>query len=766
MMPPARRGAGGRADRPSRRTALRTGGALAVSFALRAPIAAGTGAGQPPPGPQPAAGRTLDPKEVDSCLEIKPDGSISVYTSKVDVGTGMRVAMAQMVAEELGVGAGRVSIVDGDTGRCPNHGGTGGSTGLTRGGASVRQAAATARQALLALAAPRLKRPPEQLTIAAGEVRPLAGGRGVGIGRLIGGRRLSLPVDPQAPLTSSSRYSVVGTSPARPDLPAKCAGRYTYIQDFQIPGMLHARVVRPPALRATLVSVDESSVAHLPDVRIVRIESFLAVVARDEWAAVRAARELKATWTDWQGLPGHDHLEPYLREGVIEREQTFVERGPAGPLGVGELDAALAAAPRTFAATYFWPCQSHASLGPSCAVADVRGDGATIWTSSQVVYGLRATLSRVFGLAPEKVRVVFVEGSGSYGTNGADHAAADAVLISKTIRQPVRVQWSRQDEHAWDPKGPQQLLDLRAGVDAEGRIVAWDTEMWIPANRRGARILLAAEAAGIPQDHGRDAAGIFENGEPSYEASRVRVRAHWMRDTPLNPSNLRAPGKPANVFAVEGLIDEIAAATGADALAYRLSRSTDPRARAVLTRAAAAFGWQPRPAPGPPRRQGAVSLGQGLAYTRYKGTENYVAMCMEAAVDTDTGRITVPRVVCAHDCGLVVNPDALRNQIEGAIVQTLSRALHEEVQFDTSRVTSVDWASYPILTCPETPAVEVILIERPEEPLWGAGEAAAVPVAAALANAVFDATGVRLRRAPFTAAHVLAQLQPPRALRP
>lgn len=556
---------------------------------------------------------------------------------------------------------------------------------------------------------------------------------------------------------------MIGTSPARPDLPAKCTGRFTFIQDFQVPGMRHARVVRPPALRATLVSVDESFVAHLPGVRIVRLESFLAVVASDEWAAVRAARELKATWTDWHGLPGHDNLEPYLREGVVERDQTVVDQGAAGPLGDGELEAALAAAPRTFAATYFWPCQSHASLGPSCAVADVRGDAATIWTSSQVVYGLRGTLSRVFGLTPEKVRVVFVEGSGSYGTSGADHAAADAVLISKTIGQPVRVQWSRQDEHAWDPKGPQQLLDLRAGVDADGRLVAWDTEMWIPANRRGARILLAAEAAGLPQDNGRDAAGIFENGAPSYEVARVRVRAHWMRDTPLNPSNLRAPGKPANVFAVEGLIDEIAAALGVDALAYRISRTTDPRALAVLTRVAAAFGWQRRPAPGPPRREGAVAIGQGIAYTRYKGAENYVAMGVEAAVDTSNGRITVRRVACAHDCGLVVNPDALRNQIEGAIVQTLSRALHEEVQFDTARVTSVDWASYPILTCPETPAIDVVLIERQDQPLWGAGEAATVPVAAALANAVFDATGIRLRRAPFTASRVLAQLTAPPA---
>jgi CO/xanthine dehydrogenase Mo-binding subunit len=699
-------------------------------------------------------GRTLDSREVDGFLSIAADGSVTVYTSKVDVGTGMRIAVAQMAAEELGVDTSRVSVVDGDTGQCPNTGGTGGSTGLTRGGTAVRQAAATARKALLALAAERLKRPATELTIVGGEVRPIGSGKGVGIGALVANRRLAVAVDPKAPLVNPTRYSRVGQSPRRPDVPAKCTGRYKYIQDFSLSGMLHGRVIRPPAIGATLLSVDEASVAHLPDVRVLRVGSFLAVVAADEWAAIRGARELKASWTEWSGLSGHENLERYLREGVVDRDQAIVHRGPTGPVGDADpsasaLEAALASAPLKLSATYFWPCQSHASLAPSCAVADVKGDGATIWTSSQVTFGMRATLSRVFGLVPEKVRVVFVEGSGSYGTNGADHAAADAVLLSKTIGKPVRVQWTRQDEHAWDPKGPQQLLDLRAGLDASGHIVAWDTQMWIPANRRGARILLAAQAAGLPQDNGRDAAGIFENGDPAYAADHVRVLAHWMRDTPLNPSNLRAPGKPANVFAVEGFTDEIAAALRVDPLEFRMQRLSDPRALEVLTRGAKAFGWQSRPSPNAARPATGPLVGRGVAYTRYKQAENYLATFMEVAVDRETGKITVRRVVCAHDCGLVVNPDALRNQIEGGIVQTLSRALHEEVQFDASRVTSVDWGSYPILTFPEAPEVEVILVSRPEEPLWGAGEASTVTVAAALANAIFDATAVRLRRAPF-----------------
>jgi CO/xanthine dehydrogenase Mo-binding subunit len=735
--------------RLTRRGLLAGGAGLVVSFAI-APR--GAAAPQAQPGTTPPDGRTLDPKAVDGYLAVHPDGTITVYTSKVDVGTGMRVAMAQMAAEELGVAVTRITVVDGDTGRCPNHGGTGGSTGLTRGGTGVRQAAATARQMLLTLAAAELKRPAEDLTITAGVVRPRAGGRGIGIGRLVGGGRFSVPVDAKAPLVPPSSYVVVGTSPSRPDVPAKCTGRYVFVQDFEIPGMRHARVIRPPAIGATLLSVDASSIQHLPDIRIVRTGSFLAVVGADEWAAVRASRELRATWTESAVLPGHDKLEPYLRNGVVERDQIFVNTGPAGELKPGEIEQAFAGSARTLSASYFWPCQSHASLAPSCAIADVRSDRTTIWTSSQVTYGLRNTLSRVFGLDPETVRVVFLEGSGSYGTNGADHAAADAVLISKTIKEPVRVQWSRQDEHGWDPKGPQQLLDLRAGLDEAGRIKAWQTEMWIPANHRGARLLLAATEAGLTQDGGRDSAGIFENGGPAYDAAHVRVLGHWMRDTPLDPSNLRAPGKPANVFAVESFTDEIAVALGVDPLEFRISRLTDPRAHEVLTRAATAFGWKPRPSPNPERRQGSLLVGRGMAYLRYKQAENYVAIFMEVAIDEEKGGIAVRRVTCAHDCGLVVNPNALQNQIEGAIVQGLSRALHEEVQFDRSRVTSVDWASYPILRMSEAPAIEVILIDRPDQPLWGAGEAATVPVAAALGNAIFDATGRRIRRVPLASA--------------
>ena len=732
----------------SRRDLLKAGGALVVSFVFSIDSRDASAQTAPSAG---GAGRILDPAEVDGLLAIHADGSVTLYTSKVDVGTGLRMALAQMAGEELGVNPTRITVVEGDTALCPDHGGTGGSTGLTRGGNDIRAAAATARRALLDLGAVQLARPVADLTIVDGTVRPTAGGTGVGIGALIGDRRFTLKVDTRAPLTPASRLVSIGKPLPRPEIPDKCTGRHTYIQDFRVPGMLHARIIRPSSVGAALMSVDESSIRGIPDARVVRVENFVAVVAKDEWAAVRAASALKATWSSAEELPGHETLPRYSRTAPIARDQEVVAKGDA--------PAALKSAARTLTATYFWPFQSHASLGPSCAVADVRADGnATVWCASQGTHGLRTNLARVFGIPPDRLRVVFLEGAGSYGTNGTDHVAADALLLSKTVGQPVRVQWMRHDEHGWDPKGPQQLLDVRAALDAAGNIVAWETEMWVPDAAPGARALLAADAARISQEHGSGSGAITQNGDPPYAAEHVRVVAHLIKGTPLQLSNLRAPGKIANVFAVEGFTDELAAAAGIDAVEFRTKRLTDSRALDVITRTASTFGWDARPSPNPRARQRRLLVGRGIAYMRYKQNENYVAMAMEVAVDPSSGRIDVRRVTCAHDCGLIVNPDGLRNQVEGCIVQTLSRALHEEVTFDRSRVTSVDWESYPILRFSEAPAVEVILIDRPDQPLLGAGEAATAPVAAALANAVFDATGVRLRTAPFTPQRVKAAL--------
>ena len=731
----------------SRRDFLRTGGAVVVSFTLNAALpkwARAQGAGA-------ELGKPVDPREVDSFLAFHGDGSVTVYTSKVDVGTGLRVAMSQMAAEELGIPVERITVLEGDTALTPNQGGTGGSSGIPVGGVGVRQAAATARQAILNLAAEQLKRPAAELTLADGVVRPSTGGQGISIGALIGGKRLALEVDPKAPLKDSSGYTIVGKPVLRPDVPGKCTGRHVYVQDFSIPGMLHGRVIRPPSIGAKLMSVDESSIRNIPDVEVIRMENLLAVVAKDEWAAVRAARELKAAWTEWQGLPGSEDLARHVREGAVDRDKALVSRGDPA--------AALPRAAKQFSATYSWPCQSHASLGPSCAIADVRADGTTIWTASQGTYGMRANFAKIFGIPEDKLRVVYLDGSGSYGGNGNDDAAADALLLSKKVGHPVRVQWMRQDEHGWDPKGPPQLLDLRGGIDVEGRIVAWETEMWLPTTVPGNRPLLAADAAAIPQAHGQGAGAISQNGDPPYAASNVRVVVHWLKETPLRPSNLRAPGKIANVFAVEGFTDEMAAEAGIDPVEFRLRGLTDQRAIEVLKRAAEMIGWQSRRSPNPGRAQGDLLVGRGVGLVHYKQAENYVAVATEVAVDPVRGSINVRRVTCAHDCGLVINPDGLRNQVEGCIVQTLSRALHEEVKFDRSRVTSVDWASYPILTFPELPSIEVALLDRPSLPPFGAGEAATAPVAASLANAIFDATGIRLRSVPFTPERVRAALR-------
>src|SRR5439155_16705155 len=403
--------------------------------------------------------------------------SATIYRSEVDVGTGLRLGTSQMAAEELGVPVERISVVEGDTALTTDQGGTGGSTGIPRGAVEVRQAAATARQAFLQLGAERLGRPAAELTLADGQVRPAAGGPGIDLGALTGGKRLALKVDPQAPLQDPTRYIVVGKPLLRPDVPGKCTGQHIYVQDFTVPGMLHGRVIRPPAVGATLLAVDESSLSGIPDVRVVRIESFLGVVAPDEWAAVRAARALKATWSAWEGLPGSVGLDRSVRASAVERTETLVSRGDPA--------AALPTAVTQLAATYSWPFQSHASLGPSCAVADVRPDGTTIWTASQGPHGLRRNLAKIFGIPEDKLRVIFLDASGSYGTNGGDDVAADALLLSKTVGRPVRVQWSREDEHGWDPKGPPQLLEVHGGLDADQRIVAWETQMWLPANVPG-----------------------------------------------------------------------------------------------------------------------------------------------------------------------------------------------------------------------------------------------------------------------------------------
>jgi len=733
-----------------RRDVLKTGGALLVGFAFNTgapqPASAQTGSGPVHPG------KTVDIHEVDSFLEIHRDGSVTIYTGKVDLGTGLRIAVRQMAAEELGVPISRVDLVEGDTSVTPDQGRTGGSSGLVQGGVGVRQAAATARGHILDLASQKLDRPLSSLTLAEGKITSSAGGPSASISDLVGDKRFELKVDPKVTLKDPHTYTIVGKPLPRPDVPGKCTGKHTYVHDFKLPGMLHGRVIRPPRMGAKLLFVDESSVAGIPDIRVVRIKDFLGVVAKNEWAAIRAASALKANWSDWQGLPTDTELPRFIRQCVVDHDEKPVSRGDS--------KSALASSPQKFSASYYYPYQGHASIGPSCAVADVKPDSITVWTGSQSTHLFRTIFSESFGLPESKVRLIYLDGSGCYGQNAHEDAAADAVILSRAVGSPVRVQWMRQDEHGWDPKGPPEVIDMRATAAPDGSLTAWETELWVPMwiNTKGTIPLVGLDAAGIKQRQGRWPGSVDENLDPPYTTPNVTVTVHRLKDSPLRTGHVRAPGKVASVWAVETLTDEIAAATKMDAVAYRLRGLTDPRATEVVRRATAMLNWQERPSPNPASSGTGVLSGRGIAYVRYRGAENYLAMAMEVSVDTATGKIAVKRVTCAHDCGLVVNPDALKNQIEGSIIQSLSKMLYEEVKLDHSRVTSVDWASYPVIRFPDVPAIEVDLIDRPTSPLHGAGEASMTPVGAALANAVFDAAGIRVRTVPFTTERVKAAL--------
>lgn len=731
--------------RVSRRTILK-GGALTVGFALaRLPTnALGQSAMMAP--------RLVDLQQVDSFLAVNGDGTVTVFCGKVDLGQGLRIAIRQIVADELGISVENINYVEGDTALTPDQGRTSGSTGIQRGGMQIRQAAATARKALFELAAQRLNAKADDLVAVDGEVRPRSGGAGTHFSELIGGRRFDLKLDPKAPLKDPATYTVVGKPLPRPDVPAKCTGSFTYVHDFRLPDMVHARVIRPPAIGANLISVDENSIRHLPGARVVRIKDFLAVIADEEWTAVRAAGALRARWSEWSGLPEQDMLVSALRGTPDIADEVLVTKGAPGsshPEGAKALGA-----------TYFWPMQSHASIGPSCAVADVRADTATIWTASQGTHGNRNTFARFLGLPREKVRLIYLDGSGCYGMNGHEDAAADAAILSQAVGRPVRVQWSREDELGWDPKGPPQLLDIFGTVGPEGHILQWSTEMWLPEITRGLPNipLLSPTAAGLDQVRGMQPGLVSQNGDPPYAADNIQVVVHWLKNAPLRPAPLRSPGKPANCFAVESFTDELAAAAGLDPVEFRLRKLDDARGIEVIQRAAELMNWQARSSP-TNTKNAAVAHGRGIAYVHYKHSETYVAIGMEVAVERASGRIKVERVACAHDCGQIINPDGVHAQVEGSILQTLSRVLMEEVQFDRSHVTSVDWSSYPIIRFTDIPKLDISLIDRPALPPLGAGEAACAPVGGALANAVFDATGARLRTVPFTPERVRAALK-------
>jgi len=726
----------------SRRDFLKAGGSLIVLFSLPLVVKQAI-----------AAATTSKPVSLDlveSFLAIGADGTVTCYSGKVDLGTGVRTALTQIVADELTVPLERVHIIAGDTLLTPDQGPTNGSLAIQVGGMQIRQAAATARAALASEAAKLWNVDASELTTIDGDVRAKSGTRRIAYSELVRGKGLRLPVNAQAQLLDPSRYRFVGRSVPRVDIPAKVTGEFVFMQDFRVPGMVHARVVRPPAIGAQLVSIDESSVSGIHGlIKVVRQGNFLAVAAASEWGAIKAAQQLKATWSDWAGLPDESKLWEHVRATRVVKDDVTSNNGDA--------KAALPRATKERSATYDFAIHTHGSIGPSCAVAEFRDGKLTCWSASQATHNLRKQLASMLALPNDNVRVIYVEGAGCYGRNGHEDAAGDAALLARAVGRPVRVQWMRADEHGWDPKGPPTLIDLQAGLNADGNVAAWYSQFYIPDGAAGTVPLVAADLADLPREHAMNPGLILNDSAIPYAFPNVLTVAHRLADTPLRPSWIRTPGRMQNTFANEAFLDELAVAANADPFEFRLRYLHDPRGEELLTRLRTFAKWQGRSAS--KASSGDTAIGQGVAYVRYELYRTYVGAVATVEVDRRTGVIRVEHFAVVQDCGQIINPDGVKNQVEGNVLQTVSRVLKERVTFDRSRVTSIDWASYPILTFPEIPDVDIDLIDRPTEKPWGVGEASAAVVPAAISNAVWDAVGARLRSVPFTPQKLLAALK-------
>jgi CO/xanthine dehydrogenase Mo-binding subunit len=680
--------------------------------------------------------------QVDDWLAINLDGTVMVLSGKIDSGTGVQTALAQIVAEELDVPIERVQMVMGDTARTPDEGITAGSTTIRFGGFALRHASAEARRALLELASDRLDAAPDELIVRDGVIsirrRP---SQTITYAELMGGKRFHRAITLQAPLKRPEEYCVVGKPIPRMDLPRKFTGAPSFVHDVRVPGMWHARVVRPSNPGAELVSIDERSVQ---DARVVRLGNFIGVVAEREEQAVRAAKQLKVEWQETVRWPAMEKLYASIRRRATTDDTVRQE---------GRVESALRKAAVRVKAKYRQPLQAHASIGPSCAVADVQANHAVIWCSTRGVYPLRDELADLLQMRPEQVRVIFVEGSGSYGHTGSEDAAADAAVLSQVVGRPVRVQWSREDEFAWEPFAPAMEMEVRGGLDKQGHIIALAYDVWTPSHIAGGQFLAGQLITGRPPEPPEWFGGGDRNAPTNYRVPNQRVRAHWLSGLPLRTSSMRSLGGAANTFANESFMDELAAVAKSDPLGFRLRHLDDPRAIEVLKIAAQKADW------GAALPQGE---GQGIAFAQYENEEAYVATVAQVRVDTKSGEVRVRRIVVAHDCGLIINPDGLRNQIEGNVIQSTSRALKEQVTWANSHITSVDWDSYPILKFSEVPDVEVVLISRPNQSATGAGEPATITTAPAIANAIFAATGARLREIPFTPERVRAAPAPTR----
>jgi CO/xanthine dehydrogenase Mo-binding subunit len=743
----------------SRRAFLSATGALIITAALPEVADAAFGSERKPP---------LIPDQLDSYLAVERDGTITVFYGRIDGGQGLETSIAQMVAEEIDVAFPRVRMVMSDTARTVNMGGASGALGVSRSGMHLRACAAEARRLLVDAAAQALNVPANSLTVNDGVIRA-SSGKQITYAELIGGRYFDSKVDwngkygnelvvsGKAKLKQPAGFKVIGTSPRRKDLPLKVFAKLDMVGDVRLPNMLHARMIRPTVAGAAPVSVDESSVKDIPGVQVVWIKNLLAVVARKEWNAVRAARALKVTWSESHpNFPGHDKLHEHIRSAPIIKTEF--------PVANGSVEDGMKRAVRVISGEYEYPTQSHASTGPACGLADVKDGEATVWTSTQKPHYARDGIANLLGLPADKVRAIWMFGTGSYGRNDQGDATADAAVLSQHLKRPVRVQYMRHEGLAWDPKGTATVNRSRAGIDASGKVIAYEnvskafSRLNTATNEGRAAHVLAGQLLGVPLEPEQSfeiphASYTFENGRVGWEI----IPPLMDRASPLRTTHLRDPYGPPILFGSESFMDEVAAATGEDPVAFRLRYLTHPRDRDAVKTAAEKYGWEARPSPKNDQKNAPVAVGRGIAFRRHFDT--FIGLVAEVRVHRDTGKIEPVRYVCAHDVGLIVNPETLKHVIDRQLVYGTSRTLFEEVRFDANMVTSVDWLTYPVLHIESIPqSIEIHLLSRPEVAPSGAAEMALGLVAAAIGNAVFDATGVRLRRVPFTPDRVKAAL--------
>jgi nicotinate dehydrogenase subunit B len=747
----------------SRRAFVSSTGALIVTVATSDWVAAATSeAGAKP---------SLKPDRLDSYIAIEKDGTITAYYGKIDGGQGLGTSIAQMVAEEFDVPLERVHVVMGDTARTVNMGGASAATGVSRAGMNLRNMAAEARRLMVDMAAKTLGVPVERLTVSDGVIHDTTDRtKRISYADLIGSGRfdapvkwngqlgLGLAVTGQAKIKDPKDFKIIGKSPPRHDLPGKVFGTLEMAPDVRLPGMLHARMIRPKVAGAVPVKVDEGSIKDIPGTRVVWIKDLLAVVAEKEWSAVRAAQTLQVTWADSKpNFPGHDKLHEHIRKAPIVKRHIQAENG--------NFDTGIEQAVRIIEGEYEFPTHSHSSTGPACAVADVRNGECTIYTSTQKPHYAAEGIAELLDLPREKVRAIWMFGTGSYGRNDQGDATADAAVLSKHLGRPVRVQYMRHEGIAWDPKGTASVNRSKVGLDASGKIIAYEniskafSRLDVATNEGRAADVLAGHLLGFPLKPDQS----FEIPVASYTFDHKRLGWETIpplmdRASPMRTTHLRDPFGPPILFGSESFMDEVASATDTDPVEFRLRYLTHPRDREAVRIAAEHFGWDKRPSPRNDQKDTDVAVGRGIAYRRHFTT--FIALVAEVRVHRKTGVIEPIRYVCAHDVGLIVNPDTLRHVIDRQLVYGTSRTMLEELRFDENMVTSVDWETYPVLYADfPLPQIDIVLVDRPEEAPSGAAEMALGLVPAAIGNAVFDATGVRLRRVPFTPERVKAALE-------